>query len=89
MPDIRNDNRFLNRTKSRNYNRQVAFICVPIIFLEKVIGTLSIDRLITPETNLQNDTALLEIIGNLTADAVGVRQKELEEHRKLLEENRK
>lgn len=89
VPDIRNDNRFLNRTKSRNYNRQVAFICVPIIFLEKVIGTLSIDRLITPETNLENDTALLEIIGNLTADAVGVRQKELEEHQKLLEENKK
>ena len=89
VPDIRNDNRFLNRTKSRNYNRQVAFICVPIIFLEKVIGTLSIDRLITPETNLENDTALLEIIGNLTADAVGVQQKELEEHQKLLEENKK
>ena len=43
IPDIRRDHRFLNRTKSRDYKDPVAFICVPIIHLEQVIGTLSID----------------------------------------------
>lgn len=89
VPDIRTDNRFLNRTRARNYNRPVAFICVPIYYMEQVIGTLSIDRLITPETDLDNDVAMLEIIGNITADAVGVRRRELDERKKLLEENRK
>lgn len=89
IPDIRSDHRFLNRTKSRDYKDPVAFICVPIIHLEQVIGTLSIDRLITPDTDLENDMALLEIIGNITAEAVAAVMKEHEERERLLEENRK
>lgn len=89
IPDIRSDHRFLNRTKSRDYKDPVAFICVPIIHLEQVIGTLSIDRLITPDTDLENDMALLEIIGNITAEAVAAVMKEHEERESLLEENRK
>ena len=89
IPDIRSDHRFLNRTKSRDYKEPVAFICVPIIHLEQVIGTLSIDRLITPDTDLENDMALLEIIGNITAEAVAAVMKEHEERESLLEENRK
>lgn len=89
IPDIRRDSRFLNRTKSRDYKEPVAFICVPIIHLEQVIGTLSIDRRITPDTDLENDMALLEIIGNITAEAVAAVMKEHEERESLLEENRK
>ena len=89
IPDIRSDHRFLNRTKSRDYKDPVAFICVPIIHLEQVIGTLSIDRLITPDTDLENDMALLEIIGNIAAEAVAAVMKEHEERESLLEENRK
>ena len=89
IPDIRRDSRFLNRTKSRDSKEPVAFICVPIIHLEQVVGTLSIDRRIAPDTDLENDMALLEIIGNITAEAVSVAQKEHEERENLLEENRK
>ena len=89
IPDIRRDSRFLNRTKSRDSKEPVAFICVPIIHLEQVVGTLSIDRRIAPDTDLENDMALLEIIGNITAEAVSVAQKEHEERENLLEDNRK
>ena len=89
IPDIRRDSRFLNRTKSRGEDQQVAFICVPIIHLDQVVGTLSIDRQVTPESDLQSDMALLEIIGNITAEAVAVCRKEREERDSLLEENRK
>ena len=89
IPDIRRDSRFLNRTKSRHDDRQVAFICVPIIHLDQVVGTLSIDRLVTPDSDLENDMALLEIIGNITAEAVAVCRKEREERDTLIEENRK
>ena len=89
IPDIRRDSRFLNRTKSRDSKEPVAFICVPIIHLEQVVGTLSSDRRIAPDTELENDMALLEIIGNITAEAVSVAQKEHEERENLLEENRK
>lgn len=89
VPDIRTDHRFLNRTKARNHTQPVAFICVPIFHLERVIGTLSIDRLISPEADLESDVALLEIIGNLTADAVAELWRSHEERASLLEENRK
>ncbi|MDD3154583.1 MAG: sigma 54-interacting transcriptional regulator [Victivallaceae bacterium] len=87
--DIRTDRRFLNRTKSRDYKEPVAFICVPILHQDEVIGTLSIDRKIDEHTVLERDCSLLEIVGNITADAVFACRRELEERESLLEENRK
>ena len=90
VPDIARDPRFLNRTGSRDSKSKVAFICVPIIHLERVIGTLSIDREISDgNIDLEHDMALLEIIGNIAADAVAVCLTEHEEREKLLAENRK
>ncbi len=89
IPDIRQDRRFLNRTGSRDSRDGVAFICVPVIRKDEVIGTLSIDRKLESETELQRDAALLEIVGNIIADAVAVCRREHEERELLLDENRK
>lgn len=89
IPDIRNDSRFLNKTGARHYSEQVAFICVPLLHHEQVIGTLSIDRPVKKETNLESDTAFLEIIANITADAVSAWMKVHEEQKNLLDENQK
>jgi Nif-specific regulatory protein len=90
IPDLRKDSRFLNRTGSRHYESQVAFICVPLIHDGQVIGTLSIDRPVDGSTDLDRDVALLEIIANITGDAAnecielhGEREAMLEENRKL------
>lgn len=89
VPDISKDPRFLNRTKTRTVDGgQIAFICVPIIHLEQVIGTLSIDRQVDRETDLSRDLSLLEIVGNITAEAVAACIKEHEERESLLKENR-
>ncbi len=89
VPDISRDPRFLNRTGSRKTDHPIAFLCVPIFHMEQVIGTLSIDRENVEGTDLERDLALLEIIGNIVADAVAVCLKEHEERENLLEENRK
>ena len=89
IPDLRNDSRFLNRTGARHYTEQVAFICVPLIHHEHVIGTLSIDRPVLPETDLDSDVAFLEIIANITADAAAACVEIHDERESLLEENRK
>lgn len=93
VPDIHKDKHFLNRTGARSDARPIAFICVPLIHLDQVIGTLSIDRLNEPGTiqadTLEKDTALLEIIANITGDAAAVCRDEWGEHEKLLEENRR
>ena len=93
VPDIHKDKRFLNRTGARTETRPTAFICVPLVHLGQVIGTLSIDRLNEPGTvaadTLDKDVALLEIIANITGDAAAVCREEHSEHEKLVEENRR
>ena len=89
VPDLRKDSRFLNRTKSRHYDAQVAFICVPLIRREQVIGTLSIDRPVDETTDLDRDVALLEIVANVTADAASECLEAHAEREALLEENRR
>lgn len=88
VPDISKDKRFLNRTGTRTGQGPIAFICVPIVHLEQVIGTLSIDRQVDGDTDLARDCKLLEIVGNIAAEAVAACIKAREERESLLEENR-
>ena len=89
IPDLRKDSRFLNKTGSRHYDSQVAFICVPLIHDEQIIGTLSIDRPVDGTTDLDRDVALLEIIANLTADAANECIELHNEQQAMIDENRK
>ena len=91
VKDIRADKRFLNRTGARDKNDNLAFICVPLVHLGQVIGTLSVDRENTESSvsTLEKDVALLEIIANITADAAAVCREELEERSALEGENRR
>ena len=88
IPDISKDKRFLDRTGSRRTATGIAFLCVPLFHLEQVVGTLSIDRKVEPGVNLEEDLRLLEIVGNLTADAAAASRLEHEEREHLLAENR-
>ena len=90
VPDIRKDNRFLNRTKTRNEDEALSFICVPLIHLGQVIGTISVDRELRGETtSLAKDVKLLGIISNITAEAAAVCREECAEREALVEECRK
>ena len=88
--DIRKDKRFLNRTGARNKNDNIAFICVPLIHLGQVIGTLSVDRENTRDSqiSLEQDLALLEIIAGITADAAATARAEVAERDALVGENK-
>ncbi|NMA19071.1 MAG: sigma 54-interacting transcriptional regulator [Lentisphaerae bacterium] len=85
VPDISNDKRFPERAKTHG---KIAFFCVPLFRSGQVVGTLSIERKANDEESLHGDLKLLEIIGNLTAEAVWMRQQEALEHERLLDENR-
>ena len=88
--DVRKDPRFLNKTRSRRADEPLSFICVPLIHLRQVIGTLSVDREMKGDTSsLARDLALLEIIANITAEAAAVCREECAEREALVEENRK
>lgn len=89
IPDIKKDSRFLNRTGTDLQKSGAAFICVPIFHMERVIGTLSVDRHAGPGVDLDKDLQMLEIVGNITAEAVATGLKEHEEKESLINENRK
>jgi len=88
IPDISKEKGFLNRTKARDNQNGVAFVCVPIIYKEDVIGTLSIDRKVVSDTDLKADYHLLDTIANIVADAIFAAYSEHEEREKLLSESR-
>ena len=89
VPDISKDHNFLNRTGAHKKGEHTAFICVPVIRRDQIVGTLSVERLAEENSDLTADTRLLEIIGNLTAEAVAARRLEHEEKEKILEENQR
>ena len=88
IPEISNDPNFLDRTQSRADLQDIAFLCVPIIYEDEVIGTMSMDRKKGPHTDLEKDFNLLETVANILADAVSIIFIEKEERDRLLEENR-
>ena len=92
VPDVRKDKRFLNKTGARSGDEPLAFVCVPLVHLGQVIGTLAVDRVTESgivTASLRKDVALLEIIANITADAAAVCREERKEREALVEENRK
>jgi len=87
IPDIACEPGFLDRTQARANEQGIAFICVPVIHNEEVIGTMSIDRKVEPDTDLQRDYDLLETVANLLAEAVSSCLTERDEHERLIAEN--
>ena len=84
VPDITREPEFLYRTGARERDSHVAFICVPVVHQGEVIGTVSIDREIAGEEELERDYNLLEIVANLMAEAVSLRVAEHAERSRLI-----
>ncbi len=86
VPDVSADPRFLGRTGTRG-DAATAFICVPIIHLDNVIGTLSIDRPQASRQELDRTLRFLNLITNILAEAVSRLREKLKEENSLLAEN--
>ncbi|MBF0243787.1 MAG: sigma 54-interacting transcriptional regulator [Planctomycetes bacterium] len=88
VPDISKEEKFLDRTRSR-CKTKVAFLCVPIVHNQMVIGTFSIDRAGGDMDALKHELSFMELVMGILADAVsGIREK-MEEKAALLAENRR
>jgi Nif-specific regulatory protein len=75
---------FLDRTGARrSLNRsELTFLCVPIIYDDRVVGVLSADKVARQVENLDRELALLSSVAELLAKAVHSRALE-EENRRL------
>lgn len=89
IPDIRQDNRFLNRTGARDIrsNRQIAFLCVPIKSEGKTIGALSVDKEFDHSQSLDDDLRILNIMAPMLAQAVKLNRRVEKDQASLRNEN--
>ncbi len=89
VPQVTHEPEFLDKTKARKNSefKDVAFICVPIMGSDGVIGTLSADKLLGSDVSLEEDQKLLTIIATMIYRAVRLHQAITEENQLLKEEN--
>jgi Nif-specific regulatory protein len=89
VPRICDEPAFLNRTKSHSTpeNKNLSFVCIPILLGKKVLGAISVERLCTNLKSLKHDVELLGIIASMIAQAVELYLLENEERTFLKMEN--
>jgi Nif-specific regulatory protein len=84
ITNLGKDKHFLDRTGARKGLNQseLAFLCVPIIYDDKVVGVLSADKVAHEVDNQDYEIQLLSEVAELIANVVHMRAVE-EENRKL------
>ncbi|MDX9980831.1 MAG: sigma 54-interacting transcriptional regulator, partial [Lentisphaeria bacterium] len=86
--DVSQSHDFLNRTGTER-QKGIAFLCVPVIHQNQVVGTISIDRPNDNEETLKRDLAFLNLLGGLLAEAVWRIRENRAERENLEAENRR
>lgn len=89
IPDIEAEPLFLNRTQARRNlkERKFAFLCVPIKVGNKVVGSLSVDRLFKGAVSYEEDIKILTIIAAMVGQAVKLRELAEKDKEVILSEN--
>lgn len=86
VPDISKEPLFLNKTGSRQIQKEyISFLGVPILLHGKSIGVLSVDRLFGDEIPFEEDIRLLSIMATLIAQFVSLNRQVRLREAKLLE----
>lgn len=79
---------FLNRFERWNVTKEeLSFICVPISLDNKVIGTISVDRLYSKTSPLNEEMRLLSIVAGMIANDLRAKREAAMERRELEDEN--
>ena len=90
ISDISKCKDFLNKTKAHTDSMEnISFLCVPITYMEQVIGTISAERKFIDKKRLTSDLELLETISNTIADSIALIYMRKEERNKIMAENRR
>ncbi|MDO5581630.1 MAG: SpoIIE family protein phosphatase [Planctomycetia bacterium] len=72
VEDVLCEPAFLNKIQHPSLSRHNAFLCVPVKRMEKTVGTLSVVRPTLSRAELELEMQILQIVGNLTAEAIAV-----------------
>ncbi|MFT3925689.1 MAG: sigma 54-interacting transcriptional regulator [Myxococcales bacterium] len=91
VPCVEREPEFLNRAGARSpfERKQLAFLCAPILHRGQAIGTLSADRRLGDDCDLNQDLRLLCTLSTMLAPTVLLRQEQLEEAESLRRESQR
>jgi Nif-specific regulatory protein len=89
IPNVLENDSYLNKTKMVKGKKNLSFICVPIKEENEIVGTLSIHRIYNEHITISEDSRILSIVGSMIAQAVRTRQEYSEEIEHLQEVNTK
>lgn len=90
LPRIGDDKEFLNLTRTHtDQDDDLSFICVPIMRGNKVLGTISVERLYGNEILLNLDVEMIGIVAAMMAPAVELYLVETLDRATLLSENQR
>ena len=90
VPRIGDDKDFLNLTRTRtDQDNDLSFICVPIKRGNKVLGTISVERIYDNDRLLNLDVELIGIVATMMAQAVELYLMENVDKASLLSENQR
>lgn len=89
LPRISEEPNFLNRTRARDVisDARLSFICVPILRGQKIMGTISAERLYDNRRLLDLDVEIVSILAAMTAQSVEFFLMESVHHAALEQEN--
>jgi len=90
VPRIGDDKEFLNLTRTRTgQDDDLSFICVPIRRGNKVVGTISVERMYDSDVLLHLDAELIGIVATMMAPATELYLMETINRDSLLSENQR
>ena len=90
VPQTSREPLLLNRLRSHEEHitqKEVSFICVPIVIAGKAAGVLGADRLYKQERDFDRTAKFLGVVAGMMAQALKVRQGIEAEKKRLLDEN--
>ena len=89
VPDISKEPLFLDKTRSRRFEKKrLSFIGVPIILHGQPVGVLNVDRLFDEEVSSEEDVRFLSIVATLIAQFVSLNNQVKAREADLRRENR-
>ncbi len=89
VPDIQQEPLFLNKTRSRNIDKEsLSFLGVPVLVGGEPVGVLSVDRLFGLEIPFAEDVRFLTVVATLIAQLLVLNREIRRNEASLREENR-
>jgi Nif-specific regulatory protein len=89
VPDIHREPLFLNKTRSRNINKEtLSFLGVPVLISGEPAGVLTVDRLFGLEIPFEEDIRFLTVVATLIAQFLVLNNEIRKSEAHLREENR-